>query len=92
MIFESSVIGLFRFILLVFIVYYVISLLMRYIVPQLVRNSVRNFYNGNKDENSNSQQRKPNKEGEITIEYIDDKTKPSKENSDDEYVDFEEIK
>ena len=90
--FESSITGLFRLILIVFLIYSVFSLVVRYILPQIVRNSVRNLYNQNQDENFKSQERNSNKEGEITIEYIDEKARHPKQNSEDEYVDFEEIK
>ena len=92
LIFESSITGLFRLILIIFLIYTVFSLLVRYILPQLVRNSVRNLYNRNHDENVGSRENIPNKEGEVTIEYIDEKTRHPKKNSDDEYVDFEEIR
>jgi len=70
----------------------VFSLLVKYILPQIVKNTVRNYqktyYNHNAQQNDTTKK----KEGEVTIEYVDDKTKGKNAHSDDEYVDFEEIK
>jgi hypothetical protein len=39
-----------------------------------------------------SNEKKPSKDGEVTIEYIDKQKNRSGTNSDDEYIDYEEIK
>ena len=65
---------------------------MRYILPQILKKTVHNFHQVYSDENVKSGERMQKPEGEVTIEYIDGKTMHPKENSDDEYVDYEEIK
>lgn len=92
LIFESSFTGLLRLILIAIIIYYVFSLLVRYILPQILKNSVRNYQKTYYDQNARQNETTKKKEGEVTIEYVDDKTKGKKAHSDDEYVDFEEIK
>ncbi len=92
LIFESSIPGLIRLILIAIIIYYVLSLLVKYILPQIVKNTVRNYQKTYYNQNVRQNETTKKKEGEVTIEYVDDKTKGRKTHSDDEYVDFEEIK
>lgn len=75
---------LLRTILIILIVYYLIRLFMRYVLPFIARYFIR--------KSMSAQQREPRvkKEGEVHIEYS-----PEHKNSLDdvgEYVDYEEIK
>jgi hypothetical protein len=88
LIFEATFLGFFRIILIAFAVYYLLSLVLKYLLPQLIKHTVRTIY----EQNGNTEKKEQKKEGEMTIEYIDEKTKRTDTSPDDEYVDFEEIK
>lgn len=92
LIFEASITGLFRILLIAFFVYYLLTFLMRYILPRLINHTVRNFQQSNQDQNFSSRATKQKKEGEVTIEFIDGNSKNKSNTNDDEYVDYEEIK
>jgi hypothetical protein len=92
MLYESSLTGLFRFLLVAFLVYYAFTFIVRYILPPLLKNSIRNFYKGYYEEDSHSYEDKRSKDGEVTIEYLENSKNRSAPYSDDEYVDYEEIK
>jgi len=88
--------GLFRFLLILIVIYYVFKLLVRYVFPFFVKrylNKVQeHFYNQNPHLDPEEQKKK---EGEVKVE-----SKPeNKENKDNnapedfgDYIDFEEIK
>ncbi len=80
-----------RTILILIIIYYVIRIFTRFIIPAL-------FYNYMDDKmkdfsrNQKKQQYKASKnEGEVTIDYIPEKEHNNKQNK-GEYVDYEEVK
>jgi hypothetical protein len=91
-IYESSITGLFRFILILFFVYIGYTLLIRYIIPLLLKSTMRNFQQKFHDENPQFRNPQPKKEGEVTIEYVEEKSKNQKAQSEDDYVDYEEVK
>jgi hypothetical protein len=90
---EASLSGVFRLLLIVLFVYYAFSLIMRYIMPMLMRKYLDNFQKQFTAEHHRSQEEtNKNKEGEISIKFVE-KDKNKKQNPDDgEYVDYEEIK
>ena len=90
---EASLTGVFRLLLVVLLIYFVFSYIMRYIVPAVMRKYVNDFqkkFNQQNQEMQDEQARK--KEGEISIKFVD-KDKNEKHDPDDgDYVDYEEIK
>jgi hypothetical protein len=72
-------------------VYFGFSFIIRFILPLILRNSIKNFQQRNNGENT-SQPSGNKKEGEVTIEYVNKDSKSSSSHQDEEYVDFEEIK
>lgn len=79
---EASVVGLFRTILIILLVYYVIKWLVRLFFPLLLKK-----YFGNPQ---NTQRPESNKEGDIKI--VKRGKKPTgKDDSLGDYVDFEEV-
>jgi len=90
---EASFTGLFRLILIVLTVYLVYSLIIRIVLPSLMRKYVNDF------QKRYSQQNQPTrndfdqkKEGEISITYINKDKNNSQAADSGEYVDYEEIK
>ena len=84
--------GLIRFVIIFFVVYFLFSLVTRYVLPFVVRfffrrmsDRVRRDY-----EKKMHDKRKRENEGEITIRYRPDKGKViTKENG--EYIDYEDV-
>lgn len=91
MICQASLSGLFRLIIIFFIIYVVIAALTRYVFPILLRNYLKKFSNRFNAENPDMFRQQDKKEGEVKINNIPDT--PAKRNhaQEDEYVDFEEI-
>ena len=90
---EASFTGLFRLILIGLTVYLVYSLIIRIVLPSLMRKYVNDF------QKRYSQQNQPTrndfdqkKEGEISITYINKDKNNSQAADSGEYVDYEEIK
>ncbi|RLD36783.1 MAG: hypothetical protein DRI74_08410 [Bacteroidetes bacterium] len=92
--------GLFRFLLLLIVFYYVFKLLVRFVFPFFVKRFLnkaqQNFYNQNPHLDPDQQKKK---EGEVKVESKPKGEKNTEQNksknSDDDfgdYVDFEEIK
>jgi len=77
-------VGLARFLLIIFVVFFIIRLFTRYVLRSYVKNMQQNF-NNQQNQNNNK------KEGDVTINT---KPKAGKKIDKDEgdYVDFEEIK
>jgi hypothetical protein len=83
--------GLLRTILILFIIFYVIRLFTRYILPALFVNYVDHKMGDFTRQQQNQQQRARKREGEVTIDYSPDnpsKNKPAK----GDYVDYVEVK
>lgn len=90
--YDASLTGLFKLIIILMVVYGVYVFITRYILPVLVQNYIRNFQQRFFEENPHLQEKmKQKKEGEITIERVESGAPPIKAN-DEEYIDFEEIK
>ncbi len=92
-IYEASITGIFRLILILTVVYAVYKIITRLIVPSIMRKYINDFqqrYTEQNQQQRNNQAQK--KEGEISITYVD-KDKNKMRNPDDgEYTDYEEIK
>lgn len=76
---------------IIFIVYYVIRLFTRYILPGLFVNYMDNKMNEFKKQQKRQQQNMRKREGEVTVDYDpanNDKNKPAR----GEYVDYVEVK
>ena len=83
--------ALLRTILILIIIYYVIRLFSRYVIPALFYNYMDNKMNGFSRNQKKQQKKATKREGEVTIDYMpknNRKEKPSK----GEYVDYEEVK
>lgn len=90
---EASLTGVFRLILIVLIIYYAFSFLMKYILPRIMRKYVNDFQKQFTEENIRSQEEmNRKKEGEVSIKFVDKEKKNSQHPDDGEYVDYEEIK
>ena len=90
---EASLTGVFRLILIVLIIYYAFSFLMKYILPRIMRKYVNDFQKQFTEENIRSQEEmNRKKEGEVSIKFVDKDKKNSQHPDDGEYVDYEEIK
>ncbi len=90
---EASLTGVFRLILIILFIYYAFSLIMRYVMPLLMRKYVNDFQKKHTEQfRRNSENPNQKQEGEISITYIE-KDKDITHNPDNaDYVDYEEIK
>lgn len=90
---EASLTGVFRLILIVLFVYYAFSLIMRYVMPRLMRKYINDFQKRFTEENQRPQEEmNRKKEGEVSIKFVDKDKNHSEHPDDGEYVDYEEIK
>jgi len=90
---EASLTGVFRLILIVLIIYYAFSFLMRYVLPLVMRKYVNDFQKQFTEENIRSQEEmNRKKEGEVSIKFVDKDKNKSQHPDDGEYIDYEEIK
>lgn len=91
-IYESSLTGVFKVLLIILCIYFVYNIFVRFFLPHLIRQSIKSFQN--RFENGNTwqdQEGSTRKEGEITIEQVDKNTN-NNHSSAGEYVDYEEVK
>ena len=89
----ASLSGVFRLILIVLIIYYAFSFLIRYIMPVIMRKYVNDFQKKFSEENMRAQdEMNRKKEGEVSIKFVDKDKNKSQHSDDGEYVDYEEIK
>jgi hypothetical protein len=80
-------------ILIILIVYYAFSFLMRYIIPSLMRKYINDFQKRFTQENQRPREDQTlKKEGEISITYVNKDKNGIHKPDDDDYVDYEEIK
>jgi len=91
--FEASLTGLLRLVLVVLIVYFIFSFIMRYIVPSLMRKYINDFQKHFTEQNERQHEDQiRKKEGEITIKYVNKDKNETQNPEGGEYVDYEEIK
>ncbi|HPT13354.1 MAG TPA: hypothetical protein PK796_01095 [Bacteroidales bacterium] len=89
---EASLTGIARLIFILIVIYAVYSLIVRYILPALVKKTVRNFQEKFFEENPNLRKDADRgKEGEISIRRTDD-VKARQMYNNAEETDYEEIK
>jgi len=80
-----------RIILILVLVYYLVRIITRYLVPSLLGNYVNRKMNDFSDRSGGQQKTTGRKkEGEITVDYAPQDDKKQKDRG--EYVDYEEIK
>ncbi len=90
---EASISGLIRVIFIVLIIYAVYSLLIRYIIPALMRKYVNDFQKQFTQQNKRAQEEmNKKKEGEVSIKFVNKDKNNRQHPEDGEYVDYEEIK
>jgi hypothetical protein len=91
-IYEASLTGVARLIFIIIVIYAVYSLIVRYILPALVKKSVKNFQEKFFEENPHlRKETEQKKEGEISIRRTGDiKARHMYNNAED--TDYEEIK
>ncbi|MBN2275617.1 MAG: DUF4834 family protein [Bacteroidales bacterium] len=85
--------GFIRTILIIVVLYYLIKIVIRYIVPVLFGNYMNRKMNSFSDQYHHQQHTAGRrKEGEVTIDTSKAGSSPQKRNDRGEYIDYEEIK
>jgi hypothetical protein len=92
MIYQASLTGLFRLLMYFLLIYVVFAALTRFVFPLLLRGYLNNFRRKFESENPNLFDNGIKKEGEIKISHINTTQASKKSSSDDDYIDYEEIK
>ena len=91
---EASVTGLFRVLIILIAAYYIFKIVVRFVLPFLVRrflnNAQKNFYKANP--HLDPDPKPTGKEGEVKVKTNSTSKVESKTNDFGEYVDYEEIK
>ncbi len=81
---------LLKIILFIFLFFYLLKLLANILIPHFLKKYIENISQKERFNHFEDEQEERKKEGEITIEYTNKKSKKSVNNN-DEYVDYEEI-
>jgi len=82
-------VGLFRTIIFIAVIYFLVRLFTRYILPLILNKKIKDMQQ--KMHNQQKQQHRTNRsEGDVTIEYENNRNKNHGQNK-GEYVDFEEV-
>jgi hypothetical protein len=89
---ESSLTGVFKLIIYILAIYIVITFISRVILPIIVRNAFINLQKRHQNSSGDFFPNNQKKEGDLTIEYMDNKPDKSKESDNGDYVEYEEIK
>ncbi len=85
--------ALLKFMLIVFVIYYILKIIVRIFLPSIVKGLINNMANKFEGMNEYTEQTKKRKaEGEITIDYIPKKEKGNTRNNNEDYVEYEEIR
>lgn len=79
--------GLLKVIFILILIWYVIKLIVRYVIPK----AILRFINKQQWAGNDDNRRKPAKEGEINIKMEHPEKNKKDENDFGEYVDFEEV-
>jgi hypothetical protein len=91
-IYESSLTGVFKVLLIILCIYFIYNIFVRFFLPHLLRQSIKSFQNRFENNGTWQDQKGPvKKEGEITIEPVE-KQSQNGNSSAGEYVDYEEVK
>ena len=83
--------SLLRTILILIIIYYVIQIFSRYILPVLFNNYMDKKVNEFSRQRQREQKKAARREGEVTVDYTPDKNRKHNK-SKGEYIDYEEVK
>ncbi|PCJ82448.1 MAG: DUF4834 domain-containing protein [Flavobacteriales bacterium] len=84
--------NLLRTILIILLIYFVIRLFTRYVMPFLLRmfvNKAQRNFEQKMNEMHGQQEQRP--EGEMRVDYNPNKNQKKKKDDDGEYVDYEEV-
>ncbi|HKL32258.1 MAG TPA: DUF4834 family protein [Tangfeifania sp.] len=82
-------VGLFRTIIFIAVIYFVVRLFTRYVLPLILDKKIKDMQQ--KMHNQQKQHQRTNRsEGDVTIEHENSRNKNRNQN-DGEYVDFEEV-
>jgi uncharacterized membrane protein len=92
MVIQASFTGFFRLIIIFILIYIVVTTITRYVFPILLRHYMQNFSNRFNADNPDLFQQQDKQEGEVKIKHKPDAHVSRKPASDDEYIDYEEIK
>ncbi len=85
-----NLVGFIRTVIFIVVVYFIIKLFTRYILPLILENKIRQMHQ-NMNERNQRQKQAGKHEGEVTIDYGSQKSNNSHNRNEGEYVDFEEI-
>lgn len=83
-------VGFLRTIFFIVVVYFILKLFTRYVLPLILENKIRQMQ-GNRNGSNQKHNQPREREGDVTIDYGSRNSGNSKNNNDGEYVDFEEI-
>jgi uncharacterized protein YbcC (UPF0753/DUF2309 family) len=83
-------VGFLRTIFIIVLVYYAFRFIGRYIMPMVLKAAVNKVKKKHEQQMPDNQPQKP--VGEVTIENIPQKPKNTTTSTEDEYVDFEDVK
>lgn len=84
-----SIVGVFKTIIIIAVIYFAIKLFTRLILPNILENKLKDVQQ-KMQEQQKQQERSGKREGEVTIEYGRKKNNTQDSNQ-GEYIDFEEI-
>lgn len=85
-----NVVGLFRTVVFLLAVYFLIKLFTRYVLPLIVANKIKQMQ---QDMNRRNQQyyRSDRPEGEVKIDFGNQNNNKNRKTTEGEYIDFEEV-
>ena len=83
-------VGLLRTIFFIVVVYFILKLFTRYVLPLILENKIRQMQRNRNGSNQKHNQPRE-REGDVTIDYGNQNSRNSQNKNDGEYVDFEEI-
>jgi uncharacterized membrane protein len=88
----ASLTGMVRLIGIILLIYFIYNLIMRLIVPNIIKNQLNNLQQQFNNQNQPASNQKKGKEGDISIEFVNREKEPVTKHDMGEYVDYEEIK
>lgn len=84
--------GLLRFLLILFVVYLFFKVFNRFILPLLIRLTMRKVQDRFYEQNPHLRPESPQKEGKVTIKRVSRDKNDRTTRDEGEYIDYEEIK
>jgi hypothetical protein len=85
-----NIVSFLRLVFILLIIYYGIKFFMRFLAPKMVEKAADKLYHDMKQKEA-EQKRKTTRQGDVTIDYTNQKPKQYPRNEGD-YIEFEEIK